>query len=68
MFLKVAGIARPTSDVNPSMAEEALQDLKNRITTLEMEQEDLKFKNKIIKEKIRLSELMPQASPLNPRS
>ncbi|KAL3033286.1 hypothetical protein AAZX31_02G129700 [Glycine max] len=66
--LKVAGIARPTSDVNPSMAEEALQDLKNRITTLEMEQEDLKFKNKIIKEKIRLSELMPQASPLNPRS
>jgi len=26
------------------MAEEALQDLKNRITTLEMEQEDLKFK------------------------
>lgn len=40
----MAGIARPTSDVNPSMAEEALQDLKNRITTLEMEQEDLKFK------------------------
>ncbi|KAG4401136.1 hypothetical protein AAZX31_07G192900 [Glycine max] len=67
--LKVAGIVRPISDVNPSMAEEALQDLKNRITTLEMEQEDLKFKNKIIKEKIRLSELMPQASsPLNPRS
>ncbi|XP_014508802.1 kinesin-like protein KIN-12D [Vigna radiata var. radiata] len=66
--LKVAGISRPTADINPSMAEEALQDLKNRITTLEMEHEDLKFKNKIIKEKIRLSELMPQASPLNSRS
>ncbi|QCD83147.1 kinesin family member 15 [Vigna unguiculata] len=66
--LKVAGISRPTSDINPSVAEEALQELKNRITTLEMEQEDLKFKNKIIKEKIRLSELMPQASPLNSRS
>ncbi|TKY59130.1 Phragmoplast orienting kinesin 2 [Spatholobus suberectus] len=66
--LKVAGIARPTSDVSPSMAEEALQELKNRITSLEMEQQDLKFKNKIINEKIRLSELMPQASPLNSRS
>ncbi|CAJ1939382.1 unnamed protein product, partial [Sphenostylis stenocarpa] len=66
--LKVAGISRPTSDINPSMAEDALQELQNRITTLEMEQEDLKFKNKIIKEKIRLSELMPQASPLNLRS
>lgn len=44
LYFQVAGIARPTSDVNPSMAEEALQDLKNRITTLEMEQEDLKFK------------------------
>ncbi|KAL9327432.1 hypothetical protein ACSQ67_008077 [Phaseolus vulgaris] len=66
--LKVAGISRPTSDINPSLAEEALQEIKNRITTLEMEQEDLKFKNKIIKEKIRLSELMPQTSPLNSRS
>ncbi|KAL2344857.1 hypothetical protein Fmac_006142 [Flemingia macrophylla] len=66
--LKVAGMQRPTSDVTPSMAEEALKELKNRITSLEMEQEDLKFKNKIINEKIRLSELMPQASPLNSRS
>lgn len=44
LYFQVAGIVRPISDVNPSMAEEALQDLKNRITTLEMEQEDLKFK------------------------
>lgn len=60
--LKAAGIAKPMSDVNPSIAEEALEELKNRITSLEMEQENLKFKNKIMKEKIRLSELMPQAS------
>ncbi|XP_027348323.1 kinesin-like protein KIN-12D [Abrus precatorius] len=66
--LKAAGITKSTAEVNPSMAEEALQELKNKITCLEMEQEDLKFKNKIINEKIRLSELMPQASPLNLRS
>ncbi|CAL5213205.1 unnamed protein product [Lathyrus oleraceus] len=66
--LKAAGIAKPVSDVNPTIAEEALDKLKNRITSLEMEQEDLKFKNKIMKEKIRLSELMPQASPLSSKS
>ncbi|XP_058730761.1 kinesin-like protein KIN-12D [Vicia villosa] len=66
--LKAAGIAKPVSEVNPTVAEEALDKLKNRITSLEMEQEDLKFKNKIMKEKIRLSELMPQASPLSSRS
>ncbi|KAK7319825.1 hypothetical protein RJT34_04553 [Clitoria ternatea] len=64
--LKAAGMARPTSDVNPSMAEEALEDLNNRITCLEMERQDLKFKNKIISERVRLSELKPQASPLTP--
>jgi len=44
LHFQVAGISRPTSDINPSLAEEALQEIKNRITTLEMEQEDLKFK------------------------
>ncbi|XP_027191010.1 kinesin-like protein KIN-12D isoform X2 [Cicer arietinum] len=66
--LKAAGIAKPLSDVDPSIAEEALEELKNRITSLEMELEDLKLKNKIINEKIRLSELIPQATPLNSRS
>ncbi|KAL5054076.1 hypothetical protein RYX36_034758 [Vicia faba] len=66
--LKAAGIAKPVSDVNPTIAEKALEELKNRITSLEMEHEDLKFKNKIMIEKIRLSELMPQASPLSSRS
>lgn len=41
---QVAGITKPMSDVNPSLAEEALEELNNRITYLEMEQEDLKFK------------------------
>ncbi|KAK2380517.1 phragmoplast orienting kinesin [Trifolium repens] len=67
--LKAAGITKPAPDVNTSIAEEALEKLKNRISSLEMEQEDLMFKNKIMKEKIRLSELMPRASsPLSSRS
>ncbi|XP_019437476.1 PREDICTED: kinesin-like protein KIN-12D isoform X1 [Lupinus angustifolius] len=66
--LKVAGIVKPMSDINPLLAEEALEMLNNRITSLEMEQQDLKFKNKIINERIRLSEILPQTSPLNSRS
>ncbi|KAE9607258.1 putative plus-end-directed kinesin ATPase transcription factor bZIP family [Lupinus albus] len=65
--LKVAGIVKPMSDINPSLAEEALEMLNNRITSLEMEQQDLKFKNKIINERIRLSEILPQTSPSNSR-
>ncbi|MCI12680.1 kinesin motor domain protein [Trifolium medium] len=42
--LKAAGIEKSVSDVNPSIAEEALEELKNWINTLEMEQEDLIFK------------------------
>jgi len=44
LYSQAAGIAKPMSDVNPSIAEEALEELKNRITSLEMEQENLKFK------------------------
>ncbi|MED6206577.1 hypothetical protein PIB30_116673 [Stylosanthes scabra] len=44
--LKAAGITKRMSEVNPSAAEEALEELKNRIANLEMEQEDLKFKVK----------------------
>lgn len=44
LYAQAAGIAKPMSDVNPSIAEEALEELKNRITSLEMEQENLKFK------------------------
>ncbi|XP_054777208.1 kinesin-like protein KIN-12D isoform X2 [Prosopis cineraria] len=66
--LKAAGITKPASDINPSMAEKALEELKNRIASLELEKQDLKYKNKIIKEKIKLSELMPQTSSLNSRT
>ncbi|MCD9560462.1 hypothetical protein HAX54_019144 [Datura stramonium] len=62
--LKSAGIAKPTSEIGISAAEEALEQLKNRLTSLERELEDAKFKNKMTNERIRLSELMPQSSPL----
>ncbi|CAN4107643.1 unnamed protein product [Withania somnifera] len=62
--LKAAGITKPTSDMGISAAEEALEQLKNRLTSLEREVQDAKFKNKMTNERIRLSELMPQSSPL----
>uniref|UniRef100_A0A7N0TDF2 Kinesin motor domain-containing protein n=1 Tax=Kalanchoe fedtschenkoi TaxID=63787 RepID=A0A7N0TDF2_KALFE len=67
-ILKVAGITRPASDITIPAAEEALGHLKNKITSLERDVEDLKLKNKITMEKARLSELMPQLSPLSPIS
>ncbi|KAM3377124.1 kinesin-like protein KIN-12D [Capsicum galapagoense] len=62
--LKAAGITKPTSDMGISAAEEALEQLKNRLTSLERELQDAKFKNKMTNERIRLTELMPQSSPL----
>lgn len=44
LYVQAAGIEKPMSDVNSSIVEEALEELKNRITSLEMEQENLKFK------------------------
>ncbi|KAL9670442.1 hypothetical protein QQ045_007994 [Rhodiola kirilowii] len=67
-ILKVAGITSPVSDITILEAEEALGHLKNKITSLERDIEDLKLKNKITLEKARLSELMPQLSPLSPMS
>lgn len=67
-ILKVAGITKPVSEISLSVAEEALEQLKNRLTTLERESQDLKFKNKIVNERIRLSELVPQPSPLSSRT
>ncbi|KAI9123783.1 hypothetical protein K1719_005083 [Acacia pycnantha] len=66
--LKAAGITKPVSDINPSIAEEALEELENTIATLELEKQDLKYKNKVINERIRLSELMPQTSSVNSRT
>ncbi|WCJ33783.1 phragmoplast orienting kinesin 2 [Euphorbia peplus] len=61
-ILKAAGITRPESKISPSVAEEALDKMKNRISSLERECQDLAFKNRITKEKMRLGELMPEAS------
>ncbi|XAR72869.1 Plus-end-directed kinesin ATPase [Bertholletia excelsa] len=67
-ILKAAGISRPASDISVSVAEEALEHLMNRIASLERELEDVKLKNKITNEKIRLLELMPQTSPFSSRA
>ncbi|XP_058069283.1 kinesin-like protein KIN-12D [Magnolia sinica] len=64
-ILKAAGVTRPVSDISPSMAEEALNQLKDRIASLELELQDMKFKSKISGEKIRLSELRQQSSPFS---
>ncbi|XP_077215305.1 phragmoplast orienting kinesin 2 isoform X2 [Tasmannia lanceolata] len=66
-ILKAAGVTRPMSDISPSVAEEAVIQLKDRITSLESELLDLKFKGKISSEKIRLSELR-LSSPLSSRT
>ncbi|KAH6772638.1 hypothetical protein C2S51_011042 [Perilla frutescens var. frutescens] len=60
--LRAAGITRPTSELSVSVAEEALEQLKNRVVCLEMELEDVKLKIRISDERIRLSELVPQTS------
>ncbi|KAJ4963751.1 hypothetical protein NE237_023690 [Protea cynaroides] len=62
-ILKAAGITRPMSDVSLPAAEEALRQLKDRITSLETELEDWKYQSRISGEKIRLSKLKPQSSP-----
>ncbi|KAK9286730.1 hypothetical protein L1049_015133 [Liquidambar formosana] len=67
-ILKVAGITKPVADISLPVAEEALEQLKNRVISLERELQDLKLKNRITSERIRLSELMPQPSPLSSRA
>ncbi|XP_038901859.1 kinesin-like protein KIN-12D [Benincasa hispida] len=61
--LKAAGVTKPASEICPSVAEEALDQLMIRIASVERELQDFKFKNKIANERIRLSELIPQTSP-----
>ncbi|KAM1457394.1 hypothetical protein ACFX13_035437 [Malus domestica] len=62
-----AGVTKPSTQINPSAAEEAPEQLKNKITLMDRELQDLKFTNKISSERIRLSELMPQTSLLRSR-
>ncbi|OMO74183.1 Semialdehyde dehydrogenase, NAD-binding protein [Corchorus capsularis] len=61
--LKAAGITKPISDICPAAAEEALEQLKNKVISLERELQTLTLKSKITSERNRLSELMPQTSP-----
>jgi len=42
----VAGITKPVSDISLPVAEEALEQLKNRVISLERELQDLKLKVK----------------------
>ncbi|KAJ4830100.1 hypothetical protein Tsubulata_017786 [Turnera subulata] len=67
-ILKAAGVTKPATDITPAVAEEALEQLKSRLTSLEMELQDLTLKNRINNERMRLSELMPQTSPVNART
>lgn len=41
---QAAGITKPVNDINPSVAEEVLEQLKNKITSMDREVQDLKFK------------------------
>ncbi|KAK4437834.1 Kinesin-like protein KIN-12D [Sesamum alatum] len=66
--LKAAGITQPTSEISPSAAEAALEQLKTRVVCLEMELQDVKLKNRISEERIRLSELRPQSSTASSRA
>ncbi|CAO2815149.1 unnamed protein product [Amaranthus hypochondriacus] len=67
-ILKAAGIRKPTSEIDLSAAEEALERLVTRATSLEKELEDVKLKSKITNERNRLSELMSDSSPFSSRS
>lgn len=64
--LQVAGVVRPPRDIDPSLAIETLQQLKERLDCAERELQDLKLKTRIASEKMRLSELRQQSnSPLS---
>ncbi|KAL5855677.1 hypothetical protein ACOSQ4_005479 [Xanthoceras sorbifolium] len=67
-ILKAAGITRVVKDTSPDVAEEALEQLKNRVTSQERELQNLKLKVRINSERNRLSEIMPQSSPTNTRT
>ncbi|KAK6241009.1 hypothetical protein SCA6_006398 [Theobroma cacao] len=66
--LKAAGITKPVSDICPAAAEEALEHLKNKVISLEQELQSLTLKNRVTSERNRLSELMPQTSPVSSRT
>lgn len=48
VFFQVAGFSKPRSEICPSVAEEALEQLKDRITSMESELHDLKIKVNLV--------------------
>ncbi|XP_039139825.1 kinesin-like protein KIN-12F [Dioscorea cayenensis subsp. rotundata] len=62
-ILEVAGFTQQVSSPSLLTAQEALDQLKNRINSLEIQIEDLKLKCKIYCEKIRLGELKQECLP-----
>ncbi|XP_010525678.1 PREDICTED: kinesin-like protein KIN-12D [Tarenaya hassleriana] len=64
--LKAAGIKEHVSDINPEVAEEALAQLKTKLTSLESELQELRLKGKTKSRRTRISETMPQVT--SPRS
>ncbi|KAH9695751.1 kinesin-like protein KIN-12D [Citrus sinensis] len=66
--LKAAGITKPVADINPAVAEEALEQLESRAASQERELQDLKLKSRLNDERNRLSEMMTQVSPINLRT
>ncbi|KAH9695746.1 kinesin-like protein KIN-12D [Citrus sinensis] len=63
-----AGITKPVADINPAVAEEALEQLESRAASQERELQDLKLKSRLNDERNRLSEMMTQVSPINLRT
>ncbi|XP_057869677.2 kinesin-like protein KIN-12F isoform X1 [Cryptomeria japonica] len=61
-ILQAAGIVRPPREIDPSLAVETLQQLKERLESAEREIRDLKLKMKIAGEKMKLSELRQQST------
>ncbi|KAK4848154.1 hypothetical protein QYF36_009833 [Acer negundo] len=67
-ILKAAGITRVATDISPDVAEEALEQLTDRIVSQDRELQNLKFKIRINNERNRLSEIIPRSSPTNIRT
>ncbi|KAL5984870.1 hypothetical protein ACLOJK_041828 [Asimina triloba] len=67
-ILKAAGLTMPVTDISPSVAEKVINQLKERVASLEQELQETKYKNKISGEKIRLSELRQPPSPFSTRT
>ncbi|WOL05131.1 kinesin-like protein KIN-12F [Canna indica] len=67
-IFRVAGLTEPGNNISTFAAEEALNQLKDRINLLENELEGLKLKCKLLHEDIRISAIRQQLSPQHMRT